>query len=111
MLHRGAIPGLHLTRWRHAIAAWHQSYVSNGPTEAIHNLVKRDKQRRILCRPGFTGGGNGVPGRIPRGVGVQAGDYAIKQAFALGRGKPKNLGLKGLQWDTHGIPRSWLLAE
>ena len=36
--------GRTITRWRHQIAAWHRSRVSNGPTEAINNLVKRVKR-------------------------------------------------------------------
>jgi transposase len=30
-----------IARWRNQIIAWHRSHVSNGPTEAINNLVKR----------------------------------------------------------------------
>ena len=30
--------------WRHQIVAWHRSHVSNGPTEAVNNLVKRVKR-------------------------------------------------------------------
>ena len=33
-----------LLRWKHQIAAWHASHVSNGPTEAVNNLVKRVKR-------------------------------------------------------------------
>ncbi len=36
--------GRTIVRWRHQIAAWHQSHVSNGPTEAVNNLVKRVKR-------------------------------------------------------------------
>ena len=36
--------GRTITTWRHQIAAWHRSRVSNGPTEAINNLVKRVKR-------------------------------------------------------------------
>ncbi len=36
--------GRTLTRWRHQIAAWHQAHVSNGPTEAADNLIKRVKR-------------------------------------------------------------------
>jgi transposase len=36
--------GRTIKRWRHQIAAWHQAYVSNGPTEALNNLVKRIKR-------------------------------------------------------------------
>jgi len=36
--------GRTLTRWRHQIAAWHQAHVSNGPTEAANNLIKRVKR-------------------------------------------------------------------
>ena len=28
-----------ITKWAAQIVAWHQSHVSNGPTEAINNLV------------------------------------------------------------------------
>jgi transposase len=33
--------GRTLLRWKHQIAAWHQAHVSNGPTEAANNLIKR----------------------------------------------------------------------
>ncbi len=36
--------GRTLLRWRHQICAWHPSGVSNGPTEAINNLVKGVKR-------------------------------------------------------------------
>ena len=36
--------GRTIGRWRHQIAAWHQGRHSNGPTEAINNLVKRVKR-------------------------------------------------------------------
>jgi transposase len=36
--------GRTLLRWRHEIAAWHRAQVSNGPTEAVNNLVKRVKR-------------------------------------------------------------------
>jgi transposase len=36
--------GRTLLRWAHQIAAWHQAHVSNGPTEAANNLVKRIKR-------------------------------------------------------------------
>ena len=36
--------GRTLQRWSHQIAAWHDSFVSNGPTEAINNLIKRVKR-------------------------------------------------------------------
>jgi transposase len=36
--------GRTLIRWRHQIAAWHQAQVSNGPTEAVNNLIKRIKR-------------------------------------------------------------------
>ena len=36
--------GRTLLRWRHQICAWHASGVSNGPTEAISNLIKRVKR-------------------------------------------------------------------
>jgi transposase len=36
--------GRTITKWRHQIAAWHRSRMSNGPTEAINNLVKRVKR-------------------------------------------------------------------
>ena len=36
--------GRTLLRWRDQIAAWHASHVSNGPTEAVNNLVKRVKR-------------------------------------------------------------------
>jgi len=36
--------GRTLLRWKHQIAAWHQAHVSNGPTEATNNLIKRVKR-------------------------------------------------------------------
>lgn len=36
--------GRTVARWRDQIMAWHQARVSNGPTEAVNNLVKRIKR-------------------------------------------------------------------
>lgn len=36
--------GRTLRRWHHQIVAWHQARVSNGPTEATNNLIKRIKR-------------------------------------------------------------------
>jgi len=36
--------GRTIVRWADQISAWHRSRVSNGPTEAINNLVKRVKR-------------------------------------------------------------------
>ena len=36
--------GRTLLRWRDQIAAWHLAHVSNGPTEAANNLIKRVKR-------------------------------------------------------------------
>ena len=36
--------GRTIARWKHQIAAWHHAQVSNGPAEAINNLVKRVKR-------------------------------------------------------------------
>lgn len=36
--------GRTLARWAHQITAWHRSRVSNGPTEATNNLIKRIKR-------------------------------------------------------------------
>ena len=36
--------GRTIGRWREQIVAWHQAHVSNGPTEAINNLIKRVKR-------------------------------------------------------------------
>ncbi|MGH8895274.1 MAG: ISL3 family transposase [Actinomycetes bacterium] len=36
--------GRTLTRWRDHIVAWHHARVTNGPTEAINNLIKRIKR-------------------------------------------------------------------
>jgi len=33
--------GRTLIRWKEEIAAWHRAHVSNGPTEAVNNLIKR----------------------------------------------------------------------
>ena len=36
--------GRTIRKWAAQIVAWHQSHVSNGPTEAINNMVKRVKR-------------------------------------------------------------------
>jgi transposase len=36
--------GRTIVRWRDQIVAWHRAFVSNGPTEAINNLIKRIKR-------------------------------------------------------------------
>jgi hypothetical protein len=36
--------GRTLRRWLDQITAWHQAKVTNGPTEAINNLIKRIKR-------------------------------------------------------------------
>jgi transposase len=36
--------GRTLARWKEQIVAWHRSHVSNGPTEAVNNLIKRVKR-------------------------------------------------------------------
>ena len=36
--------GRTIVRWADQIAAWHHARVSNGPTEAINNLIKRVKR-------------------------------------------------------------------
>jgi hypothetical protein len=36
--------GRTIVRWREQIAAWHRAHVSNGPTEAANNLIKRVKR-------------------------------------------------------------------
>lgn len=36
--------GRTIVRWRHQIAAWHRGRVTNGPTEATNNLIKRVKR-------------------------------------------------------------------
>lgn len=46
--------GRTLIRWKHQIAAWHEAQVSNGPTEAVNNLIKRVKRAAF----GFTSFGN-----------------------------------------------------
>ncbi len=42
--------GRTLIRWKNEIAAWHRAHVSNGPTEAVNNLIKRVKRAAF----GFT---------------------------------------------------------
>jgi transposase len=42
--------GRTLLHWRDQIAAWHTAHVSNGPTEAANNLIKRVKRAAF----GFT---------------------------------------------------------
>jgi transposase len=46
--------GRTIARWRDQIVAWHRARVSNGPTEAVNNLVKR--VRRVAF--GITNFGN-----------------------------------------------------
>lgn len=36
--------GRTLKRWKDQIVAWHRAHVSNGPTEAVNNLIKRVKR-------------------------------------------------------------------
>ncbi len=36
--------GRTIERWKTQITAWHKAFVSNGPTEAVNNLVKRIKR-------------------------------------------------------------------
>ena len=36
--------GRTLIRWKGQIAAWHRAHVTNGPTEAANNLIKRIKR-------------------------------------------------------------------
>jgi len=36
--------GRTIKRWADQIIAWHQAHVSNGPTEAVNNLIKRVKR-------------------------------------------------------------------
>ena len=36
--------GRAIARWYDQIVAWHRSRVSNGPTEAVNNLIKRIKR-------------------------------------------------------------------
>ena len=36
--------GRTMHRWRHQIAAWHQAHLTNAPTEAANNLIKRVKR-------------------------------------------------------------------
>jgi transposase len=35
--------GRTIVRWRDQIVAWHRALVSNGPTEAVNNMIKRIK--------------------------------------------------------------------
>ena len=44
--------GRTLIRWKQQIAAWHQAHLSNGPTEAANNLIKRIK-RVAFCLTRF----------------------------------------------------------
>jgi transposase len=36
--------GRTLAKWRHEIIAWHHAHFTNGPTEAMNNLIKRVKR-------------------------------------------------------------------
>ena len=42
--------GRTIVRWKDQISAWHRAHVSNGPTEAVNNLIKRVKRAAF----GFT---------------------------------------------------------
>lgn len=42
--------GRTLHKWRREIAAWHASHVTNGPTEAVNNLIKRVKRTAFGMR-------------------------------------------------------------
>jgi transposase len=42
--------GRTIDRWRHEIAAWHHARVTNGPTEAVNNLIKRVKRAAFGMR-------------------------------------------------------------
>ena len=48
--------GRTLLRWKHEIAAWHTAHVSNGPTEAVNNLIKRVKRAAFGFRRSATTG-------------------------------------------------------
>jgi hypothetical protein len=50
--------GRTLRRWFDQIVAWHQARVSNGPTEAVNNLIKRIK-RISVYRPSLPFAGEG----------------------------------------------------
>jgi transposase len=39
--------GRTLIRWKHQIVAWREAQVSNGPTEAVNNLIKRVKRSAL----------------------------------------------------------------
>jgi transposase len=65
--------GRTLLRWKAQIAAWHQSHVSNGPTEAVNNLVKRIKRTAF----GITNFAN---------YRIRALLYAGKPALRISRG-------------------------
>jgi transposase len=56
--------GRTLIRWKHQIAAWHQSHVSNGPPEAVNNLIKRVK--RAAFGAGDFGNSPGSINEIPQ---------------------------------------------
>ena len=36
--------GRTMARWFDEITSWHKAFVSNGPTEAVNNLIKRIKR-------------------------------------------------------------------
>lgn len=42
--------GRTLWRWRNEIAAWHDSHITNGPTEAVNGLIKRVKRAAFGMR-------------------------------------------------------------
>lgn len=42
--------GRTLLRWKRQIAVWHEAHVSDGPTEAANNLVKRVERAAFRFR-------------------------------------------------------------
>ena len=61
--------GRTLIRWKHQIAAWHKAQVSNGPTEAVNNLIKRVKRAAFgFTRFGTTASGHCSTPASPTGT-------------------------------------------
>ena len=60
-------------RWKHQIASWHATHVSNGPTESANNLIKRVKRVPRDAQPRTIFAACGSPSRAQYREGVAAG--------------------------------------
>jgi hypothetical protein len=58
-----------LKRWRLQIAAWHEAHVTNGPTEAIDNLISGSAATILVAGGGAVAASSLFPGLGLAGVG------------------------------------------